>query len=199
MINNRNKFRDNIPIIILFICVISIFLVKFTIVSLVISSLSLLFCFVFSRKNIRIFLATITISIATIITNGIILYNNYNDIDIFEDKNILVGTWSYNYDTSSYIFNDDNTFFQYNDTNDKDNYCTGTYRYSYGGTSKNGDIIKHDDTYYYYDLNLDIDYCFIDSEKDNVFIFGINKDDYNDLIFIDSKNNYAFKLKKIQD
>lgn len=200
------KSKKYLPFIILFLCIVSTFIVNFTYFSLVLSSFMVILSLLFSRENTRIMLITIIISIATIVTDIFILYNkqSISHTDVFEDTNILLGSWNYNFDNSSYIFNDDYTFIQYDDVNNLNNYCIGNYKYSYGGTSNDGIIIYQDDNYYYYNLNFDIEYCINDNIKNNEdiikkFIFGISKDNYSDLIFMDIENNYAFKVNKIKE
>lgn len=201
----NKKIEKLFPIIILVIAIISIFLIKFSYISIIISVLSIIFSVHFSKKNIRLLIATIIISIASIITNSIILYNDYmENIDIFKDVNFLIGTWDYNEFGGVYIFNDDFTYTQYGEEDTSDNYCIGSYEYSHGGSSDNGSIIMKDYNYYYYDLILKEESCIILGKKDNKrqvkkIVIGINIDDYDDLIFMDTKNNNAFKVVKIDD
>lgn len=198
-------FKMNFIYIILFFSIFAIFLINYSFLSLIISILTLIFCFIFSRHNTRIFLSTFIISISTIFTNLLILDNQNNEeIDIFKNENILIGNWNYNFDKSSYVFYDNYTFINYEDNLNKNNHCYGTYNYKYGGTGDDNVVIKQDDNYYYYDLIFDIDYCVTDNKKDdnnyeNKLIFGINKNDYNDLIFIDSVNDVAYKVNKVID
>lgn len=152
-------------------------------------------------------LATIIISVATIITNCFVLYKNKSYVyeDIFENKNILVGYLSYNFDSSAYIFDEDFSYIHYDNLENKDNYCIGTYKYRYGGIGNNNEIIYEDNDYYYYNLELVKNYCIANKEKEifdsiSQFVFGINKNDYNDFVFIDVTNNYAFKVvKKLEE
>lgn len=198
------KLNERLPLIILIVCIVSVFLVNFTYLSIILSIMSLIFCFIFSKKNIRIFIITVIISIATIITDGIILSKeSVDDVDIFKNKNILLGTWNYNTDGGTYVFNDDYTYIKYKDINTSDNYCVGNYKYSYGGISKNNTVVKQDENNYYYNLLLTENYCIdYNIKKDEIkeikMVFGINKNDYKDLIFIDTQNNYAFKVNKIK-
>ena len=198
------KLNERLPLIILIVCIVSVFLVNFTYLSIILSIMSLIFCFIFSKKNIRIFIITVIISIATIITDVIILSKeSVDDIDIFAKKNILLGTWNYNTDGGTYVFNDDYTYIKYRNSNTLDNYCVGNYEYSYGGISKNNTVIKQDENNYYYNLLLTENYCInYNMKKDDVkeikMVFGVNKNNYEDLIFIDTQNNYAFKVNKIK-
>ena len=198
------KLNERLPLIILIVCIISIFLVNFTYLSIILSIISLIFCFIFSKKNIRIFIITVIISIATIITDVIILSKeSVDDVDIFKNKNILLGTWNYNTDGGTYIFKDDYTYTKYRNSNTLDNYCVGNYEYSYGGISKNNTVIKQDENNYYYNLLLTENYCInYNMKKDDVkeikMVFGVNKNNYEDLIFMDTQNNYAFKVNKIK-
>ena len=148
-------------------------------------------------------LLTIIISIATIITNCIILYKQKSIIyeNLFKDINILSGDWNYNFGQGSYTFSDDFSFKQYDDNKNKDNYCYGTYKYLYGGVGKDGDVIYEDNKNYYYDLTLNIDYCIMDNDKifstkKVHYVFGLKKNNNNDLIFIDTDNNNAFIVSK---
>lgn len=192
---------NKLPLIILFICVISTFLVRYTYISFGLSSIMLILSLFLSKTKKRIMIVTIIICLATIITDIFILYNNksYVHEDIFKDTNILVGNLGYNFDVSAYIFNDDFSYIHYDDIKNKDNYCAGTYYYSFGGIGKNNEIIYEDNNYYYYNLYFKKNYCILDEEKeifnsDIRFVFGINKNDYNDFTFIDITNNHAFKV-----
>lgn len=171
--------------------------------SLIISLLSFILCFIFLKKERRLFLINIFICICSIITNVLILSNNYKkDIDILKDKNILVGDWLYNDINGKYIFNDDYSYYQYISSNRTDNYCYGEYNYSYGGIDNSGMVIKNDGNYYYYTLVLNTNYCIINGIRDDKitkseFVFSVNVNDYEDLLFMDKVNNKAFKLTKI--
>lgn len=188
----------------LFTAIISTILVlfNFNYLSLLLAFLSLIFIFIFSKKDKRIFLFTIIICICTIVTNILILYKEYdNSNDIFKDTNVLLGSWLYNDIGGKYQFNEDNTYFQYISSNNLDNYCAGKYNYSYGGISNDGVSIKNDDNYCYYTLYLKTDYCIINGNKDNeidnsTFVFSVNKNEYTDILFMDTTNNNAFKIIK---
>ena len=190
-------------LIILICSIISIFLVLFNLnyISLIINILSLVSCFLFFKKN-RIFFVTIVISFCCSITNILILYNEYNNnVDVLKDKNILLGNWLYNDIGGSYVFNEDDSFYQYISSNPLDNFCFGKYEYKYGGIDDAGNVINQDEIYYYYTLNLDIEYCILNRNKDeeimdSKFVFSVNKSDYEDIIFIDVENNKAFKINK---
>lgn len=199
----KDKLNKFLPGIALGLAIISIFLIKFSYISIIISVFTIVSSICFSRKNIRLLITTIIISIASIITNSIILYNDYmQNVDIFKDVNFLIGTWDYNEYGGVYIFNDDFTYTQYGEEDTSDNYCIGNYEYSYGGSSDNGTVIMKDDNYYYYDLILKEQTCFILGKEDNErqqkkLVIGININDYDDLIFMDTKNNNAYKVVKI--
>ena len=171
--------------------------------SLIIALLSFVLCFIFLKKERRLFLINIFICICSITTNILILSNDYKkDIDVLKDKNILIGDWLYNDINGKYIFNDDYSYYQYISSSEKDNYCCGQYNYSYGGIDNNGKVIKNDGNYYYYTLVLNTNYCIINGIKDDKitkseFIFSVNKNNYEDLLFVDKTNNKAFKLNKI--
>ena len=199
------NLKNRLPFIILILSFMATVLVLFGInyISILISIISLILSLLFSRKNIRILLITIFISISTIFTNIFIIYKENNiDLDIFEDTNILLGTWSYNFDGGTYVFKDDYTYIRYDNSDTNDNYCVGRYEYNYGGVGDNGEIIKQDNNYYYYNFNLNIDSCVISNEeyydkKEFNMVFGINKNNYNELIFIDKENDYAYVLSKV--
>lgn len=133
----------------------------------------------------------------TIFMDISILYKKKSvDNDIYKDTNILLGSLVFS--DGSFLFNDDYSYsIHYKNTND---YCGGKYKYNYGG-SNNGIIINEDDNYFYYDLFLYKEYCYTENSKINKnteekLIVGINKKDFNDLVFIDSENNYAYGLKR---
>ena len=184
----------------MFISILSMFLISFTYVSLFISILCLILSLIFSRDNLRILFITIFIVIATIITNIFVLYNNYKmNIDIEFDDNILMGTFNYvNYE-DSYIFNEDNTFIHYFDI-DKNNYCSGSYSYSYGAIDSDGNMIKQDKENYYFDLYFDINSCILDDDyNDKVrYVVSLNKVDNNSLIFMDIDNNMAYMVNRVE-
>ena len=192
--------KKRIDLIIMFISILSMFLISFTYVSLFISILCLILSLIFSRDNLRILFITIFIVIATIITNIFVLYNNYKmNIDIEFDDNILMGTFNYvNYE-DSYIFNEDNTFIHYFDI-DKNNYCSGSYSYSYGAIDSDGNMIKQDKENYYFDLYFDINSCILDDDyNDKVrYVVSLNKVDNNSLIFMDIDNNMAYMVNRVE-
>lgn len=193
-----------LPLIILIFSVISIFLIKFSYVSLGISLICLILSIIFSRKNIRILIVTIIISIATIITNGIILYKSYLEaIDVNEGVNVVLGTWLYNQYGGTYVFKDDYTYIQYSNSDTSDNYCVGKYEYSYGGISNDGVIVRQDENYYYYNLDLKEDYCIIMGKEDyskyeKKMVFALNKGESSNLL-INKKSENVIELKKVNE
>ena len=192
------------PLIILIFSVISIFLIKFSYVSLGISLICLILSIIFSRKNIRILIVTIIISIATIITNGIILYKSYLEaIDVNEGVNVVLGTWLYNQYGGTYVFKDDYTYIQYSNSDTSDNYCVGKYEYSYGGISNDGVIVRQDENYYYYNLDLKEDYCIIMGKEDyskyeKKMVFALNKGESSNLL-INKESENVIELKKVNE
>lgn len=182
-------------------CSIFLFLINFNMLSLFVSLFLIIFNFVFLKEK-KIIIISVIFFLCCIIVNSITLYKNYNDsIDKLEDYNILLGSWLYNDIGGTYVFNEDHTFYQYVFSNTLDNYCYGEYSYKYGG-NYNNDIIYKDDTYYYYTLKLDTDYCVINGNtdnniKDSEFVFAVNIDDYNDIMFMDINENSTFKITKI--
>lgn len=192
------------PLIILIFSVISIFLIKFSYISLGISLICLILSIIFSRKNIRILIVTIIISIATIITNGIILYKSYLEaIDVNEGINVVLGTWLYNQYGGTYVFKDDYTYIQYSNSDTSDNYCVGKYEYSYGGISNDGVIVRQDENYYYYNLDLKEDYCIIMGKEDyskyeKKMVFALNKGESSNLL-INKESENVIELKKVNE
>lgn len=192
-------------LIIFFCSIVATILVLFKLkyISLIISILSLVFCLVFFKKN-RLSFVTIIISICCIITNILILYNEYKDnVDILEDNNILLGSWSYNDIGGTYVFNDDYSYYQYISSNTLDNYCVGKYEYKYGGMDDEGYVIKNDEFYYYYTLYLNTEYCIINGSKDeeivdSEFVFSVNRNDFEDIMFMDIDNDNVFKINRVK-
>jgi len=193
-----------LPIFILFCSFISVFLISLSYTSIIISSLCLIFSMIFSRKKIRIFIMTIIISIATIITSSIILYKEYQELtDIYEGTNIVLGTWLYNEYGGTYVFNDDYTYIQYSNEDTTDNYCIGKYDYSYGGVSNNGVVIRQDNNFYYYNLDLNEDYCIIMgkenySKHENKMVFALGKSN-DDVLLINKETESMFVLIKVKE
>lgn len=200
-----SKLKDRIYLVILFLAIISVFLIKFSYVSIGISVISLVLALVFSRKYLRILIVTVIICLSTISTDILIIYNNYNkEVDVFKDKNVIIGTWLYNDYGGRYVFREDYTYTQYSNDNDSDNYCVGKYSYSYGGVSSDGVIIKQDENNYYYDLNLKEDYCIIMGKEnydkfEKEIIFSISKQNNDDVWFMNKESNMPFKLTRIME
>lgn len=180
--------------------ILSIFLIGFPYISISISGFALFLSLFCIKKSKRMIFTISTICISTIITDLFVITKEKEiKDDIFNDTNILLGTWVYNDNGGYYVFNDDFSYIQHDNS---DNYCVGNYNYSYGGTGKDGTVIKMDDSYYYYDLFMEVDYCIINGKNkpevnNPIFIFGINKKNYNDLIFINKDDDYAFKVAKV--
>ena len=146
----------------------------------------------------------IPIVIILIITFSILLYINYQkNKDIFKDTNLLLGTWKYNEYGGTYIFKEDYTYIQYSNSDKTNNYCKGTYKYSYGATSKESLKLRQDENYYYYDLILKEDECLImnkltKDEYTKKMYFAINKDDnLNEILFANIETENIFTLTKI--
>lgn len=146
----------------------------------------------------------IPIVIILIITITILVYINYQkNKDIFKDTNLLLGTWKYNEYGGTYIFKEDYTYIQYSNLDTTNNYCKGTYKYSYGATSKEGLKLRQDENYYYYDLILKEKECLImnkltKDEYTKKMYFAINKDDnLNEILFANIETKNIFTLTKI--
>lgn len=199
---NIMKLKKYLSFIMLFFAIISSILVIFKLnyLSLIISSLMFVISFIFIRKKIRILIVIFIISICTIITNILILYKQYKySIDIFADKNILLGEWLYGDNGERYIF-EDNIFKVYN-SYETDDYCTGEYSYNYGVTGDDSKVIWQDNTYYYYELNLKEQNCYFDGENtknknETLMILAVSKKNYKTIFFINRENMTAIKLNK---
>lgn len=199
------NIKDKLYIIILILAICSILLINYTYVSLVIGIIAFILCLIFSRKHIKILIITILVCISSITVNYLNIKTELDkNKDIFSDTNILLGSWIYNEYDGTYVFNDDNTYIQYSNKNIEDNYCKGKYKYSYGGKANDGVIIKQDENYYYYNLELKKDYCIITGKEsydkyEKQMVVAINKFNNDDVLFINMENENIFNVKKIQD
>ncbi|MCI7240997.1 MAG: hypothetical protein MR550_00420, partial [Bacilli bacterium] len=143
--------------------VIAILLLKYSYYSIIFCILSLIVNIIFNKKNKRILIFSIVISILIIITNILIIITNIlilsksNDKNIYLNENILLGKWIYNDNGGSYVFTDKG-YTQYETNEIDNNYCIGKYEYSYGMNNDNK-ITYQDNKFYYYSLVLRIDYC----------------------------------------
>lgn len=194
--------KNNIHIIILFISLISVFLFNFTYLSILITIVSSILTIIFSRKHIKILIITIVISISVIIADTLVIFNNLEKKeDVYKDKNVLIGSWIYNEYGGTYVFKEDFTYIQYSNTTTDDNYCKGTYKYSYGASGDNDIIIRQDENYYYYTLTLNEESCtimnkeIIDKYKKNM-VFSLNKYKENEIIMMNKENNNIFQMTK---
>lgn len=197
----KEKIKLYFPLILL---IGALFLVRFPYVAIIISLVGMILGFIFSRKNIRILIVTIIVGISCIITCSVILYKKYEELkDKYEGINILLGTWLYNEYGGTYVFNEDNTYTQYSNENKEDNYCVGSYKYSYGGVSNDGVVIREDDNFYYYNLDLQEDYCIIsgienyDKYKKGM-VFALSKNELPNIL-INKESENMFEFKKIEE
>ena len=147
----------------------------------------------------------IPIILLTIIPTCIYIYKNYQiNKDIFKDTNLLLGTWKYNEYGGTYIFKDNYTYIQYSNSDTTNNYCKGTYKYTYGATTKEGLKLRQDENYYYYDLSLKESECLIMNKltKDNYtkkMYFAINKNkNKNEILFANLETENILTLYKQQ-
>lgn len=147
-------------------------------------------------------LTTITI-ISVLLLN---FYSNYQENkDIYKDTNLLLGAWIYNEYNGTYVFKDDDTYIQYTNDDKTNNYCKGKYKYSYGATNNKGLTIRQDDNYYYYELLLNIEECYIMNKLSNdkytkKIFFGIKKDNNSEeILFINSETENILTLNKIKE
>lgn len=152
-----------------------------------------------TKPTIIIILVIITLSILVIL-----IYKQYQqNKDIYDNKNLLLGTWIYNEYEGAYVFNDDYTYIQYTNKDTSNNYCKGTYKYTYGATNNKGLTIRQDENYYYYNLSLKVKECIIMNKKTNdeytkKMYFGIYKNEnFNEIIFANVETENIFKLTKV--
>ena len=199
------NIKERLYIIILIFSISSILLINYTYISLGIGILSIILSLILSRKHIKILIITILICSSSIIVNYLNIKNEIDkNKDVFSNQNILLGSWIYNEYDGTYVFSDDNTYIQYSNKYTDDNYCKGVYKYSYGGKADNGVIIRQDENYYYYNLDLKEDYCIITGKEsydkyEKQLIVAINKFNNDDVLFINMENENIFNVKKIQD
>lgn len=152
-------------------------------------------------EPIPIVITMIILILLLIISLSLYKYFQKNK-DIHKDKNLLLGSWIYNEYNGTYVFNEDYTFIQYTNSDTKDNYCTGTYKYTYGIQKDKGITIRHDDNYYYYSLTLNINECLIMKKQVNEkytkkMYFGISKNNnFNEILLANSETENILKLTK---
>lgn len=194
--------KKMIHIITFFISIISIFLFKITYISILLALTSLILSIIFFKKHPKILIITLLISIIMIIINFLVIYNNIEKkIDVYKDQNILLGSWTYNEYGGTYIFKEDYTYIQYSNSSTEDNFCKGTYNYTYGASDNNGIIIRQDDNYYYYTLILKEKNCqimnkVIYDEYTKNMVFSINKYQENEIIMMNKENENIFTMTK---
>ena len=189
----KNNIKIYLPLIILFCSCLSVFFIKLSYISIIISSICIILSLIFSRKRIRLIIITIFISISTIITSSILLHKEKEELtDKYEGINVVLGTWLYNEYGGTYVFKDDYSYIQYSNEDTTDNYCVGKYDYTYGGISNDGVVIREDANFYYYNLNLNEDYCIIVGKEDyskfnKKMIFALKKDNDNNNLLINKE------------
>lgn len=156
-------------------------------------------------KNKKLGMMCLTIGIPILLILGIIIYKIIiKNTDVYKDTNILVGSWIYNEDGGTYVFNDDMTYFQYTNKDTNDNYCVGTYKYKYGAKNDGSPTIRQDDGYYYYTLTLVEEKCIIMKKEffddyEKKMLFGIEKNNRDNMTIVNIDNNNMFKMKKIKE
>lgn len=156
-------------------------------------------------KKKKIGIICLIIGIPILLILGIIIYKVIiTNTDVYKDTNILLGSWIYNEDDGKYVFNDDMTYFQYTNRDTSDNYCTGKYEYKYGAKGDKNLTIRQDDSYYYYTLILKEEMCkimkkeFYD-EYEKKMVFGIEKNNHDNIMMINTDNNNIFKIIKVKE
>lgn len=196
------KTNQIISFIIPFISIIPILFSKLPYLSITLSIISLIISLIFIKTKFKISLFSVCISIIIIILNIINIVNDiHNNTDIYKEENLLLGSWNYNEYGGIYTFKEDNTYIQYSNNDKTDNYCIGTYNYQYGAISNEGVVIRQDNNYYYYDLTLNEEKCFIMNEEridkyTKKMVFSINKENKEEVILMNKENNNIFNLIK---
>lgn len=200
--------KNKLSIYLLLVSLIPVIIVFFdlSLLSICISLVSIICAIIFCRKDTRLVIVISFISISCILTNLIYLYNDYKyNYDVYSNTNLLDGTWrriNYSY---KIMFLNDNSYKIYTDLDNEDNYCFGSYKYSYGGTSENGNVIKYDKNYLYYDLVLENEYCVNNGIKGNDnyetnYIFGVKKNSkknsIKEIMFIDKDSKEVFLVRR---
>lgn len=200
--------KNKLGIYLLLVSLIPVIIVFFdlSLLSICISLVSIICAIIFCRKDTRLVIVISCISISCVLTNLIYLYNDYKyNYDVYSSTNLLDGTWrriNYQY---KIMFLNDNSYKIYIDLDNEDNYCFGSYKYSYGGTNENGNVIKYDKNYLYYDLVLENEYCVNNEIKENDnyeknYIFGVKKNSkknsIKEIMFIDKNSKEVFLVRK---
>ena len=203
-IKELSKIRLKKSVVGLFFAVLSFLSYQIFYLSIFFAILAILFSIIslFEKQWFGIFV--IIISIASIIIYFLYYKPKYTDPNIKE--NIFIGTWTYNTSGGTYVFSEDYTYYQYITNDITDNYCLGTYRYTYGIENAYGITTYQDYDYYYYVMRLNPSECIIsgktqeDTTKFNKdMIFGFNKFDSNTKsIIINASSENIFYLTKIK-
>lgn len=189
-------------LLILLLSTLSIFLFNYTYISITIAIASIILGIIFLKKHPKVLTVTIIISLITGFLNSLIIYSNIEKtIDVNKDRNVLLGKWEYNTDGGIYKFKDDNTYYQYINKDQNDNYCKGTYTYKYGVTN-NKETLRGDDKYTYYTLFLKENYCVIKGKKFNdnyekMMYLSIDKFSGNEIIMMNKETEKLITLKKV--
>ena len=198
----KKNIKKNLHIIILCTSILSILLFKIQYISIIIALVSLITTIIFCKNYKKILIITLIISIIMIIINSISIYKDIKiKTDVYKDINILLGSWTYNEYGGKYVFNKDNTYIQYTNSDTTDNYCKGTYKYHYGATNDKNITMRQDKNYYYYTLNLKEEYCLIMNKKfydeyTKSMVFGIDKLNESKITMLNKENNNTFTMTK---
>lgn len=198
------NIKSRLYIFILLFSILSILLINYTYLSFGIGIISFILNLIFVRGHKKLLFITIIICMSTLFVNCLNIDKKFEDKrDVFEDRNVFLGSYIYNEYGGKYVF-EDNRYIQYSNSNISDNYCVGNYKYSYGGVSNDGVVIRQDDNYYYYNLELKEDYCIIMGienydKYEKKFVVAIDKFNNDSFIFINIDTESFFELKKIQE
>lgn len=206
-IEKIKKIRLKRSFVALFFAIVAFFTVQIFYLFLLFIILSIIFSILgfFDKNKASIIVSIISIVFVIFTVLYYYLYYKPNYIDPNVSKNVLVGTWQYNLEGGTYVFNKDNSYIQYMTNNNDDNYCEGYYSYEYGYETTDGIITKDPDIIYYH-LVLNTKTCVItgieksydgeDYKKDMVFLYRTNNPSKS--MLTNTKSQTTFNLTKIK-
>ena len=164
---NIKKIRIKRSVSALFFAIIAILSKAIPLVSIICIIASAFLVVISYHENKHLSLLTIAlIAIScTMLSMGI--------IDTFKEEtkndNILVGTWGTLPNGGYFEIYNDNTYIEYLEKDKENNYCKGTYEYSYGFEvpGNKDQFIESDPDYNYYTVTLTPSECVIGGKKEN--------------------------------
>lgn len=201
-----SKLRLKRSVTAVFFLILSIITVNLKFISTLFALIAILIGIINYNKSKKSSLVIIfTAFIIIIITLLIIPFINRDKIDPYRDINVLLGNWNYNTNGGYYNFNDDKTYFQYLSDNKEDDYCKGTYRYTFGYQDKNDISIKQDVDFAYYTLILNPETCLFGGMETTTkeildekrIIFGYGKLNNSTSVMMNEGTFDFIKVKKI--